>query len=301
MKVLCVNKNLFSKDGFSLLKNNNLKLSYSDNLNNINLYDVLLIRADSNLIGKISENTKLKYIISVTTGTNHLDIRFLSRKKIKLFYLKNKSFLSKVKATSEHTIFLILSALRKINTLNNQKLNFKKKYLSNEIANSKIGILGYGRIGKHVARILKSFGARVFIFEKKNIKVPNYIQKYNSIRDLFINSDIISLHIPLNDENYNLVNYKNIKYLKNKFLINTSRAEIINEQSLVRMIKAKKIHYFTDVIHDEHLPLKHNKLAKLKSYDNLFITPHVGGITEESIRITDLYLINLFLNDLKKK
>ena len=92
MKALCINKSLFSKDGLSLFKNNNIQLSFANNLDKINLYDIILIRPDSNLIGKISKNTKIKYIISVATGTNHLDINLIRRKKIKLYFLKNKTF-----------------------------------------------------------------------------------------------------------------------------------------------------------------------------------------------------------------
>ena len=175
MKALCINKSLFSKDGLSLFKNNNIQLSFANNLDKINLYDIILIRPDSNLIGKISKNTKIKYIISVATGTNHLDINLIRRKKIKLYFLKNKSFLNKVRATSEHTIFLILSVLRNINKLINKPINFKKKYISNEVSNLKVGILGYGRVGKQVATILRSFGAKVYIFDIRKKALLNIL------------------------------------------------------------------------------------------------------------------------------
>ena len=208
--------------------------------------------------------------------------------------------MNKVRATSEHTIFLILSVLRNINKLINKPINFKKKYISNEVSNLKVGILGYGRVGKQVATILRSFGAKVYIFDIRKKSTPKYINVCNSIKELFLTTDLISLHIPLAKKNYNLINKINIKFLKNKILINTSRAEIIDELSLIEMIRRKKIIYFTDVIHHEHKPFNHNKLAKIQSYDNLFITPHIAGITEQSIRTTDLYLINLFLNDQKR-
>lgn len=299
MKALCINATLFSKDGLSLLEKSNIKVSFADNTNNINQYDILLIRPDSNLIGKITDDTNIKYIISVATGTNHLDTEFLKKNKIKLYYLRNKNFLNKVKATSEHTIFLILSALRKINKLANKYKDFKNKHVSNEIYGSKIGILGYGRVGKQVGKILKSFGAKIYIFEIGKKNFPKYINNCSSIKELFLKTEIITLHIPLIKKNYNLIDKKKINLLKNKILVNTSRAEIIEEIPLVEMIKKKQITYFTDVVHFEHEPFIHNKLAKIKSYDNLFITPHIAGITEESIRITDLYLINNFLNDQK--
>lgn len=301
MRLLCINKNLFSEDGIKLLRKNKIAISFTDNLKKINDYDILLIRPDANLIGMINNDTKIKYIISVSTGTNHLDLDFLSKKNIRLFYLKNKTFLKNIKATSEHSIFLILSSVRKVNNLIHQPLNFRKKYISSEIANLNIGILGYGRVGSQVASILKSFGAKIFIYDIKNKKLPSYIKRCSSMEDLFVKSELISLHIPLSNDNYDLIDKKYFFSLQNKILINTSRAEVINENFLINMIKKKRIVYYSDVIHNENLPFNDNKLAKLKSYDNLFITPHVAGITKESIKKTDLFIINLFLNEINKK
>ena len=299
MKVLCINKRLFSKEVIDLLKKK-FYLDFANNCNNINKYDILLIRPDSYLVGKISKKTKIKYIISVSTGLNHIDLNIIKKYNIKLFYLKNKYFLNSVKATSEHTIFLLLSALRKIKRLFKNP-DFQSKHVSNEISRSKIGILGYGRVGKQVSQILNTFGADLYAYDVKKKALPKYIYECHSMQELFKRSKIILIHIPLNPLTHEIINKKNLKLLSNKIIINTSRAEVFEENILIEMIRSNKITYFTDVVHGEGSAFNLNKLAKLKTCDNLFITPHIAGITEESIKITDLYLINKFIDAISQK
>jgi D-3-phosphoglycerate dehydrogenase len=202
---------------------------------------LVVLRAKSIL--KYKKNTKIKFIISPTTGLNHIDKKFFNNKKIKIISLEGESnFLNKVNATVEFTIYLILFFLR------HKQLNqIKKKRISllgNEINNRKIGIIGIGRIGKKIKKILKTFGAKVLTYEIKK-------DKPNSLNKLLKESDIISLHIPLRN-NYNFLNQYKLKLLKqNSVIINTSRGEIVDEIHLKKYIRSKNITYFTDVISNE--------------------------------------------------
>ncbi len=286
MNLICPNKSFFSNWLLNEL-NNKFNCNIS-NLNNksfnkiANNYELVVLRAKSIL--KYKKNTKIKFIISPTTGLNHIDKKFFKNKKIKIISLEGESnFLNKVNATVEFTIYLILFFLR------HKQLNqIKKKRISllgNEINDRKIGIIGIGRIGKKIKKILKAFGAKVLTYEIKK-------DKSNSLNKLLKESDIISLHIPLKN-NFNFLNQHKIKLLKpDSVIINTSRGEIIDEISLKKYIRSKNISYFTDVVSNEEIFFK-NRLMKLKS--NFFYTHHIGGLTEESVEITDKFIYQKFL------
>ena len=113
-------------------------------------------------------------------------------------------------------------------------------YIGNDLFNKNIGILGFGRIGKKIAKYAKAFGMRVKVFDKnkKNIKKNMLAQ---SIKDLFLISNIVVIAINYEESNKNLINQENLKYLrKDSYLINIARGEIINEEHLLQFLKRKK-------------------------------------------------------------
>ena len=288
---------MFSKNNIYYLKNK-FKCSIGDfsqeKFDRIDHnYEIILLRFTLNL--KFKKNSKIKYIISPTTGLNHIDKKILNSRKIRIFYLNNKNFLKKVNATVEHTIYLILNLIKRRNI--KIKFGFKKNYtnyISNELHNKTVGIVGYGRIGKKVAKICKAFGAKVIFHDKS--------KKNKTLKELFKLSDIITFHVPLNSETqnfYDLNKLKNIK--KNAILINTSRGEIFNEKDLLTITKRKKLKLGLDVISNEN-SLNNSKNAFFKYIKNnldCFITPHVAGLTKESIELTDNHVISKFFKNLK--
>lgn len=291
MRLICPNKSLFS----NWIKVE-IKKRFDSNIADLNNkifnteahnYEIVLLRAKSFL--KFKLKSKIRYILSPTTGLNHIDEKIKKLKKIKIISLKNQfDFLKKVNATVEFTIYLILFSLR-FDQL--KKLNSKNiKILGNEIYKKKIGIIGNGRIGKKVARILKSFGAKIIIYE---IKKDNK----KKLKKLLSDSDLISLHIPL-ENNYNFFNIKKINIIKYGCkIINTSRGEIIDEKALKVAIKKKKISYFTDVLSNESNFGK-SPLMKLKK--NFYYTKHIGGLTKESVELTDKFIFRKFLKSYEK-
>jgi D-3-phosphoglycerate dehydrogenase / 2-oxoglutarate reductase len=205
-----------------------------------------------------------------------------------------------VNSTAEHTIYLILNILRN-NYLIDKRNFFKKRNVQiREINKKNIGIIGYGRLGRKVDKILKSFGANTFIHDIKNIK------NKTKLNTLIKKSDIITLHIPLNEKNINFFdNQKFLKLKNNSILVNTSRGEIVDQKALLKYIKIKKIKYATDVLHSEN-NIKSNKTNKellklMKKTKNVHITPHIGGLSQESIQLTDEFIINKFEKLYKKK
>lgn len=241
--------------------------------------------------GILKHAKNLKYIITPSTGTDHIDTNYCKMKNIKIkSLLNNRKILNIITASAEFTLFLILYTLRKFNVVKKITMDgsWRKKedlFRGNEIYEKKIGIIGYGRIGKKLAKYLSSMGCKIYIYDPyvkilstkfKIIKNLSYIFKY---------MDIISLNLTLNKKTENIIKSKYLKILKKKqILVNTSRGKIVDEKYLIKRIKDRKFYYSTDVISNEFKSnLKKNNLYKLSRYnDNLIITPHIAGLTYES-------------------
>ncbi len=302
-KILCPDKSFFSLKGYDLLRKN-LITDYQDINqtsfeNKVLQYDFVILRFMKNLSKKIISKSKLKAILTVTTGLDHLDLETIKKKKIKLFYLNDRIFLKKVRASIEHTFFLIFYALKNYLFINNSK-KLNVNLIGRNLNNKTIGIIGFGRIGQELSKLLVPFGVKIVFFEKRNLKkIRNKnITRVQNLKSLFKVSDIISINISLN-KNYNLINKKVLKYAKkNMILVNTSRGQVINTLDLLNFLKKNKLSSAAlDVIDYKHEKLCFNYLKK---YKNLILTPHIGGLTKESIEMADLYLINRFLLWYKK-
>jgi|TARA_B100001059_G_scaffold236761_2_gene290011 D-3-phosphoglycerate dehydrogenase len=303
-KILCPDKSFFSLKGYDLLRKN-LITDYQDINqttfeNKVLQYNFVILRFMKKLSKKIISKSKLKAILTVTTGLDHLDLEIIKKKKIKLFYLNDRVFLKKVRASIEHTFFLIFYALKNYLFINNSK-KLNVNLIGRNLNNKTVGIIGFGRIGQELSKLLIPFGVKIVFFEKRNLKKikSKNITRVKNLKSLFKVSDIISVNISLS-KNHNLINKKIFKYAKkNMILINTSRGQVINTLDLLNFLKKNELSSAAlDVIDSKYEKLYFNYLKK---YKNLILTPHIGGLTKESIEMADLYLINKFLLWYKKK
>jgi D-3-phosphoglycerate dehydrogenase / 2-oxoglutarate reductase len=294
MKLLCPSKNLFSYKIKHLLEK--FLICHFVNINQkqfekvVHKYEIVLIRFSHKLSYK--KDTKIKYILSPTTGINHIDKKFFLRKDIKILTLQNeKIFLKDVAASTEFTITLILMSLRKIKNLLIKKN--REKFIGKEIYQKKIGIIGLGRIGVKVAKILNAFGASIYGYDIRNTNDFKFIKKVK-LNYILKNCEVISVNIPLNSKTINFMNSNKLNLLKkNTLLVNSSRGEVVDEGYLMSLVRKKVIYYATDVVINEHkLGLK--KMKKYNKLENMIYSNHIAGLTEESILKTDLKILNKF-------
>ena len=206
-KILCPDKSFFSLKGYDLLRKN-LITDYQDINqtsfeNKVLQYDFVILRFMKNLSKKIISKSKLKAILTVTTGLDHLNLEAIKKKKIKLFYLNDRIFLKKVRASIEHTFFLIFYTLKNYLFINNSK-KLNVNLIGRNLNNKTIGIIGFGRIGQELSKLLIPFGVKIVFFEKRNLKkISNKnITRVKNLKSLFKVSDIISVNISLN-KNHN--------------------------------------------------------------------------------------------------
>ena len=215
---------------------------------------------------------KLKLITRIGVGLDNIDQKFCKKNKIKV--LSSKTDLST--GVAEHSLGLIFSALKKINIFDNSlKAKFWKKENTNLLFGKKIGIIGFGKIGKKIYKLTKAFNLEYFYNDQ--IKIKNFNIKYKTINQIFSTCDIITLHIPFSKNTKNIIEKKVLSNSKHKIiLVNTSRGEIINEYDLFKFLKKnKKSVACLDVFREE--PYKGN----LNKLPNTILTPHVSGYSFE--------------------
>ena len=212
--------------------------------------------------------TKLKYIFRLGSGIDNLDIEYLKKKKIKF----KKSIVTPEIAVAELIVGYIFSIYRHIVEHNNDLKNKIWKKRMGSILNGKtLGIIGYGKVGKYLYKLLKDFGVKILVNDKKKINIEN-----TNINKLIKKSDIISLNTNLYSKE-KLLDKKKLKLCKkNCIIINTSRPEVIDYDYLYLMLKTKKIlGAGLDVF------MKEPYLGKLTNLDNVILTPHIGSYSKE--------------------
>jgi D-3-phosphoglycerate dehydrogenase / 2-oxoglutarate reductase len=245
------------------------------------------------------KNNNLKVISKYGVGLDMIDLKAAKKFEIPVF---NTPGVNQV-TVAEHALSLMLTYLKNIHfEYNITRKGGWKRLIGNEIYGKKVGILGLGKIGKELAKRLSVFGVEMYtydlFFDETFINEYSII-KVNSIEDLVLKVDILSIHMPLTNISKHAINLDIIKKVCNPLIIvNTSRALILDQQALIYGLDKNKINaYLTDVMDGEPMREDH----PLKDYDNVLITPHIGSRTHESVvRQGSMAVSNLFTYLLEK-
>lgn len=248
----------------------------------------------------------LKFILCNTTGIDHINLNECYKKKIKVLSLKSDyNFMTSVNSTAEFTFGLIISLIRKIPFAHAHVMKFKwnrNLFLGQDLKNKTIGIIGFGRNGKKIAKYASAFEMKVYFYDKS--KIISKFEQIKSLKKILSLSDVLVFCVTLNSTSKKILNLNNIKYLKkNSFLINTSRGEIICERALLKSLKNKILAGAAlDVVSDEYKNKKKNLLINYaKNNDNLIITPHIGGANFDAWQITENRIVDKFIDIIKDK
>jgi D-3-phosphoglycerate dehydrogenase len=275
-----------------------------DNLNEITDADVLVVRLGIGLTAKILKQApNLKHIITPTTGLNHIDLAYTQKNNITIHSLKGETaFLNQIPSTAEHTWALILATQRKLIPAVNHTSNMlwnRDLFKGYNLRGKKLGIIGLGRVGKQVAKFANCFDMEVIFYDPLINEFPIFTIQKDNCKAVFTEADIITIHIPLSIENENFIGKEFISLMKpNAIIVNTSRGEVWDEESIANALINKKISAVaTDVLVDEFNmeSIKKNKLIHLQQNGYpVIITPHIAGATYDSMQETELFIANKF-------
>ncbi|WP_158976619.1 2-hydroxyacid dehydrogenase [Cellulophaga sp. L1A9] len=238
-------------------------------------------------------------------GVKYIALRSAGHNNVHLTAAKNYGFkVANVPdyspyAIAEHASALLLALNRKIVTASTQvkAYNFLQKHLMGfNIHGKKVGLIGTGSIGSAMASIMNGYGCTILAYDiSPNYDLETkYNLKYVGLDQLCIESDIISLHIPLTEDNYYLINKERMALMKkNVVIVNTARGAHVNTVAIIEALEIKQIAgYCTDVYEKEagtffkdfsEIGIKDKVLKKLLSLPNVLLTPHQGYMTVEAV------------------
>jgi len=258
----------------------------------------------------LSKFKALKTIVSPTTALTHIDIRYCSQMNIKVYSLQDcKELIDSVTSTSELTIGLIISLLRYIPKANSSVVSNnvwnRDLFRSRQLSRMKIGIIGLGRIGGHVAMYARSFGMNVSAYDPYQLdsRFKELCVVREDLKFILESSDIITIHANLRSDNHNLISYNEVDIMrKGVLLINTARGGLLDELAVSNgLVRGKIGGVAVDVLESEHKEVhwSTSPLVKLaRDGMNVLITPHIGGCTTDAMHITEEYMSNLVVTDI---
>ena len=232
------------------------------------------------------DNSKMKLICITATGTNNVDLAYAKEKGIPV---KNVAGYSS-SSVAQVAFSMIFYFVTKLNYYKNyvDEGNWQKSELFThidapffELDGKRVGVIGLGDIGRNFAKKASAFGCEVVYYSTSG-KNSNSEYKRVELDELLKTSDIISIHCPLNNDTIDLLNYENMKTIKDgAILLNLGRGGIINEVDLAKIIDEKEIYCGIDVVSVEPI-LESNPLLKVKNKDQLLLTPHIGWASIEA-------------------
>jgi D-3-phosphoglycerate dehydrogenase len=251
----------------------------------------------------LHEAKKLKIICSPTTGLDHIDIGFCKAKNIHIISLKGEvDFLGSIPSTAEHA-FNLLNAVNRYLYLANYSVSKKiwdrNQFKSYNLHGKTLGLLGLGRVGKQIANYANTFHMKVVAYDVDVNQKQKNVVNLESPEELFIKSDFISIHIPLEKANIKFVNEKLIGLMKTtSCIINTSRGQVWDEVAIVEALINNKIRGIaTDVVYSEmEKDVFNSPIFRVNEQKyNCIITPHIAGATHDSMQMTEEFVVTKLL------
>lgn len=261
-----------------------LKTSIEDAPAEVFEANILGIRSRSKLSKEVLQKFKnLSCIGCFCIGTDQVDLTAAKKLGIPVF---NAPF-SNTRSVAELVIGEIIALYRRLHIVNvemHKGLWSKNAAGCNEIKNKTLGIIGYGNIGAQVGIIADALGMNVYYHDVEN-KLPfGSNHQVNSLDELLKISDVITLHVPQDKSTNNIINRGTIaKMKKGVFIINNSRGNVVDIDALADALESKHVAGAAiDVFPIEPASNAEEFVSPLRKFDNVLLTPHIGGSTQEA-------------------
>ena len=260
--------------------------------------DAEIILCNKSIMNRMTlkDAKNVKYIGLFATGYNNVDIEYTNERNITVCNAGSYS----TNAVAQHVFALILEHYNKVGEYNKfvkdggwiHSEKFSPFKPMKEMDGRTLGIVGYGSIGKKVAKIAQAFDMKVLAYNRSPKKDESV--RFVEMDELLEKSDIVSIHCPLNSDSEKMCNKEFFEKMKDGALfINTSRGGVVDEQALIDAVKSKKISGAgLDVVAVEPME-KHEEILDI---DNIIITPHSAWAPVE----TRTRLVEIVKNNIKK-
>lgn len=263
----------------SILDKSTLAISDED----IEGQDGIIIRLGTLDGDTIRRAERLKVIGRSGVGVDNIDVAAATASGIPIVVTPNANTLS----VAEHTLTLMLILAKDIpfceSELRQGRFDARNRYRSFEIQGKRVGLIGFGHIGKEVARLCNALAMKVCIYDplipQSEVKASGHEVSLD-LRDLLKTSDFVSLHVPLTEQTRNLIGEQEIKLMKDgAFLVNCSRGGIVDETALCSAVENGKLGGAGLDVFSSERPHKNDRLLNL---NNVVVTPHMAAQTREA-------------------
>ena len=282
-----VHQNAFdtlSEEGFSveLLKHS---LTEEELIEKIKGVHVLGIRSKT----QVTENVlaaadKLMVVGAFCIGTTQIDLDACKRKGVVVFNAPYSNTRSVVELAIGEIIMLMRSIFPRSTEIHGGQWN-KTAANSKEVRGKNLGIVGYGNIGKQLSVLAEALGMRVYYYDVGDQLALGNATKCSTLEDLLNVSDVVTLHIDDNKANKNFIGEREINQMKDGALfVNLSRGFVVDIEALAKALKSGKIAGAAIDVFPEEPRSNGEFLTELKGLENVILTPHIGGSTEEAQR-----------------
>lgn len=245
-------------------------------IKDVDIYVLGVEKADRELIDAAG---KLRYIIKFGAGVDNIDVAYARQKGISVTNAPGQN----ASSVADLAFGLLLAGARSIPQTNAAVKNgFWKISMGYELDGKTLGLIGFGEIGKRIARRASGFNMNIMAYgtykDYKSAKQLNV--RFAELDDLLAKSDFVCISTSLRPETFHLMNEERLAKMKNTaFLINIARGEVIDENALIQALEQKKIRGAALDVFETEPPS-----ARVTSLPNVICTSHIGGATFESIR-----------------
>ena len=271
-----------SKDGFSV-ETVARSLSEDELIEKIKDVHVLGIRSKTKVTKKvIAAAEKLMTVGAFCIGTKQIDLEACKENGIVVFNAPYSNTRSVVELAIGEIIMLMRSVFQRSTELHNGQWN-KTAQGSKEVRGKKLGIVGYGNIGKQLSILAEALGMHVFYYDIEDKLALGNATKVSELSELLAISDVVTLHIDDNPANKNFFGKKEISQMKEgAVFVNLSRGFVVDILALKEALESGKVSGAAVDVYPEE-PAKNGEfITQLKGLNNVILTPHVGGSTEEA-------------------
>ena len=274
----------FKQHGYANVKQINGALSEQELIDAVKDVHLLGIRSKTQITEKVlAAATKLQAIGCFCIGVNQVNLKAATKKGVVVF---NAPY-SNTRSVAELVIGASIILIRKILDKNNaahKGIWMKDAKGSFELRGKTLGLIGYGNIGSQVSVLAESFGMKVIFYDEVTKLPLGNAVVCKTLKELLSNADVVSLHVPETEQTKNLINKQNLKYFKKgSILINYARGEVVDLEALSKALKEEHISGAAIDVY----PLEPEKngdsfTTPLQGLNNVLLTPHIGGSTEEA-------------------
>jgi len=258
------------------------KLGENEIPDHIQDVDILVVRSTNVNAETINRSNSLNLIVRAGAGVNNINIAAANQRGIYVANCPGKNSI----AVAELAVGLMISLDRRIPSnvidFKNGVWNKAEYSKAEGLYGKTLALIGVGNIGKEVAKRALAMGMNVYGKDISRIEGVA-IKDFSEMDQILPIADVISIHLPLTSETRNLFDEKMFSYVKpGAIFINTSRAEIVNEDALINAVKTKKVRVGLDVFKDEPEGKDGTVKSPLQEFENVYVTHHIGASTEQA-------------------